>query len=41
MDLYEKALFDAFVWTQAVENVVHDLVLDCAEDGRLHIDGKE
>ena len=41
MDLYEKALFHAFVWTQAVENVVHDLVLDCAEDGRLQIDAKK
>ena len=37
----KKPFLNAFVWTQAVENVVHDLVLDCAEDGRLHIDGKE
>ena len=41
MDLYGKALFDAFVWTQAVENVVHDLVLECAEGGRLRIIEKE
>ena len=41
MDLYEKAIFDAFVWTQAVENVVHDLVLDCAGDGRLQLKEKD
>lgn len=41
MELYKEALFDAFVWTQAVENVVHVLVLDCAEDGRLQLKGKD
>lgn len=41
MKLYEKSLFEAFVWTQAVENVVHDLVLDCADDGRLQLNEKD
>ena len=41
MELYKEALFDAFVWTQAVENVVHHLVLDCAEARRLHLEGKD
>ena len=37
MELYKEALFDAFVWTQAVENVVHDLVLCCADDERRRL----
>ena len=41
MDLYEKAIFDAFVWTQAIENVVHDLVLDCADNRRLQLNDKD
>ena len=41
MKLYEKSLFEAFVWTQAVENVVHDLVLGRADDGRLQLNEKD
>ena len=37
MELYEKALFEAFVWTQAIESEVHDLILNCADDGRLKL----
>ena len=41
MKLYETSLFEAFVWTQAIENQVHDLILHCVEDGRLDLDKKE
>lgn len=39
--MYEKALFKAFVWTQAVENQVNDLVLHCINDGRLELNKKQ
>ena len=41
LNSYEKALFDAFVWTQVIENEVHDLILDCADDGRLNLGENE
>ena len=41
MKLYEEALFEAFVWTQAVENQVNTLILHCAHDGRLKLNAKQ
>lgn len=41
MKLYETSLFEAFVWTQAIENQVHDLILHCVDDGRLKLDEKQ
>ena len=41
MKLYEKALFEAFVWTQAVENEVNALILHCVNDGRLKLNKKQ
>lgn len=37
MELYEKALFEAFVWTQAIESEVHDLILNFVDDGRFKL----
>ena len=41
MKLYEKTLFEAFVWTQAVENQVNALILRCVNDGRLKLNEKQ
>ena len=38
MERYEKALFDAFVWTQAVEDIVRDLILEYVDQGVLNLD---
>ena len=39
--MYETSLFEAFVWTQAIENQVHDLILHCVDDGRLDLDEEQ
>ena len=41
MGRYEKALFYAFVWPQAVERITRDLVLEYADHGRLSLSEKE
>ena len=41
METYEKDLFAAFVWAQAVENGVRNLILHRVDDGRLNFDEEE
>ena len=41
MKMYETSLFEAFVWTQAIENQVHDLILHCVDDGCLDLEEKQ
>ena len=41
MGRYEKALFYAFVWPQAVERITRDLLLEYADHGRLSLSAKQ
>lgn len=41
MKLYEKALFDAFVWSQAVEEMIRDLIIELCDTGRLNLTKKQ